>query len=198
MKIHSGSFMNSIKNLTKIMKPKIDNKKIDNRDNNDGAVINISKKINQIKRNQNKIQSSISEKQYVKSEIKELIDEINRSETKTNMKEIKTHLAKYISNAEYGNNNLLNEYLTNIEIQAKSAGELRDVFNSMINKLNDEIKELINSVNKLSISESNLLSINFSDEKTILKYTEELKRNRNIAEGLHSTIDPSNIEELLE
>lgn len=203
MKIQAGSFLNSAKKITNMVKSRMEKSNPIKKDANNDVVVEIGSKIYKIRQQQSILQSEISKKQHISDGIKQIISFINESKNEKDLKKIKDGVALIIHHSLYGDNNLLNDYiLKSVKTDKISSIEELDAYSETLSNLNSSIKNeislLTSDVNKLVISESNILSLNIINHNQLFQLIEEIKDDLGNINNVHTSLNIKDINKLLD
>lgn len=199
MKIQAGLFLDKAKKMADVINTRMEGaKKSPNKDNSKKIIVEISKKLYDIRKNQSDLQSEISKKQYISNGINNIISYINDNKNNLNMDSIKKGIATIIANASYEDKNILNDYImSNAKIDNIETNESLEEFSlsldKHVNKLNYEINSLSLEVDRLNVSENNILSLNIVNQRNLSKIIKDLTHDRSNKENIYSLIKHNDI-----
>ncbi len=204
MKIQAGLFMDKAKKMADVINTRLERVKTStNKENNKKIIIEISKKIYDIRKNQSNLQSEISKKQHISNGMNNIISYIEENKNSVELNSIKKGIATIINNSSYNNENILNNYiLSNSNLENISTEKDLDEFTISLKKQTNhmeyEINTLSSEINRLNVSENNILSLNIVSQKNLSKIIRELVTDTSNKDNIYSLLKHNDISKLLD
>ncbi len=204
MKIQAGLFMDKAKKMADVINNRLERVKTSSyKDKNKKIIVEISKKIYDIRKNQSNLQSEISKKQHISNGMNNIISYIEENKNSIDLNSIKKGIATIINDSSYDNKNILNDYIlsnSNLENIAteKDLGEFSILLKKQTNHLEYEINTLSSEINRLNVSENNILSLNIVSQKNLSKIIRELVTDTSNKDNIYSLLKHNDISKLLD